>query len=100
MTQATVKCPYCGAGWAGRTISQRHLKAYKRKNQADTNPVGVSDTNEFLNPGATAIEIPDYNMILGVQELWLFWYVTNLCPARRMLWAIPRIAALRANEAS
>lgn len=38
MGSATKKCPYCGAGWAGRQVSSRHVSACAKKNKAALSP--------------------------------------------------------------
>lgn len=42
MSTTTQKCPYCGAGWAGKKISSRHVSACAKRNSAAQNPVSGS----------------------------------------------------------
>lgn len=51
MGSATKKCPHCGAGWAGRQVSSRHVSACAKRNKAALSPSAGS-----LRPGAVVAE--------------------------------------------
>lgn len=46
MGKTTVKCPYCGAGWAGRSVSSRHVSACAKKSKAALTPTAGISTRE------------------------------------------------------
>lgn len=41
MASTTQKCPHCGAGWAGKKVSSRHISACAKKTKATRSPVTV-----------------------------------------------------------
>lgn len=45
----TVKCPYCGAGWKGTTVSQRHLRSCKKRHASQTKVPEISVREDAWN---------------------------------------------------
>lgn len=68
MSTTTQKCPYCGAGWAGKKVSSRHVSACAKRNSAAQNPVSGAPVLSSA-PATPAVDTPAATTA-SVDSMW------------------------------